>query len=140
MRYCYILVLLLLPALLHAQAPDTLGVVVHADPRLALLFVKKQETGYHGIKGSIHSQHGFRVQIYNGNNRGEAQQRKVDFIRRYPNVRSYLSYIAPTFRLKVGDFKTRAAAYELYNQINGIYMPCMVVPDIVEINTLRDND
>ncbi len=140
MRYCYILLLLMLPALLHAQSPDTLGVVVHADPRLAMLFVKKQENGYHGIKGSIHSQRGFRVQIYNGNDRTVAQQRKVDFIRRYPNIRSYLSYIAPTFRLKVGDFKTRAAAYELYNQINDIYTPCMVVPDIVEINTLRDND
>lgn len=140
MRYCYLFVLLLLPALLRAQAPDTSGVVVHADPRLALLFVKKQENGYHGIRGSIHSSRGFRVQIYNGNNRLEAQQRKVDFIRRYPNVRSYMSYIAPTFRVKVGDFKSRAEAYKFYQQVSGVYNPCMVVPDIVEINTLRDGD
>jgi hypothetical protein len=141
MRYYYLLLLLLLPALLHAQGTDTLsGVRVHEDPRLALLFVKKRETGMHGIKGSIHSARGFRVQIYNGSSRAEAQQRKVDFIRRYPNIRSYMSYIAPTYRVKVGDFKTRAEAYKLYQQISGLYTPCMVVPDIVEINTLRNDD
>jgi hypothetical protein len=140
MRFYYLLLLLLMPAFAFAQAADTLGVVVHADPRLALLFSKKHETGLHGIRGSIRSTRGFRVQIYNGNSRAEAQARKIDFIRRFPNVRSYLSYIAPSYRLKVGDFKTRADAFKLYNQISSLYSPCMVVPDIVEINTLRDDD
>lgn len=140
MRIWGLLLLLLVPGLLQAQSKDTAGVVVHADKRLALLFAKKQESGIHGIKGSIHSQHGFRVQIYNGNNRNEAQQRKIDFIRRYPNVRSYMSYIAPSYRVKVGDFRTRAEAMRFYQQITGYYTPCMVVPDIVEINTLRDEN
>jgi hypothetical protein len=140
MRYRYLLLLILLPCLGHAQSPDTAGVVLHTDPRLALLFVKKQESGYHGLKGSIRSTRGFRVQIYNGNDRAVAQQRKVDFIRRYPNIRSYMSYIAPSYRVKVGDFKSRAEAYKLYQQISSFYTPCMVVPDIVEINTLRDDD
>jgi hypothetical protein len=141
MRYCYLLILpLLLPVSLPAQTHDTLSVVVHADPRLALLFAKKHEAGFHGIRGSIHSAHGFRVQIYNGGNRGEAQARKVDFIHRFPNVRSYMSYIAPTYRVKVGDFKTRAEAIKFYQQINAFYTPCMVVPDIVEVNTLRDEE
>lgn len=140
MRLISLIILLMLPALLHAQQPDTSGVVVHADPRLAMLFVKKQESGYKGLKGSIRSTRGFRVQIYNGNDRIVAQQRKVDFIRRYPNIRSYMSYIAPSYRVKVGDFKTRAEAYKLYQQISSLYTPSMVVPDIVEINTLRDDD
>ena len=139
-RYYYLIILLALPALLHAQVPDTTGVVLHADPRLAVLFVKKHETGFHGIRGSIRSVRGFRVQIYNGNDRGIATQRKIDFIRRFPNVRSYISYRAPTFRVKVGDFKTRADAYKLYQQVSALYNPCMVVPDIVEINSLRDDD
>jgi hypothetical protein len=142
-RYLLIILLIaLLPQPLEAQTvpKDTLGVVMHADPRLAVLFVKKRESGYKGIKGSIHSARGFRVQIYSGNDRGMATQRKIDFIRRFPNMRSYMSYIAPTFRVKVGDFKTRQEAYKFYQQVNDIYTPCMVVPDIVEINTLRDDD
>lgn len=128
------------PALLHGQsADDSTGVVLHADPRLAVLFVKKHESGYKGIRGSIRSVRGFRVQIYNGNDRNIATQRKVDFIRRFPNVRSYMSYISPTFRVKVGDFRTRAEALKFYQVVNKIYTPCMIVPDIVEINTLRDD-
>jgi hypothetical protein len=135
-----LLILLLAPALLRAQTADTAGVVLHADPRLAVLFVKKHETGYRGLRGSIRSVKGFRVQIYNGNDRNVANQRKIDFIRRFPEVRSYISYIAPTFRVKVGDFRTRAEAYKFYQQVSSLYTPCMIVPDIVEINTLRDDD
>ena len=139
-RLYYLIILLAIPAILKAQAPDTTGVIIHADPRLALLFVKKHESGFHGIRGSIRSVRGFRVQIYNGNDRAVATQRKIDFIRRFPNVRSYISYKAPTFRVKVGDFKTRADAYKLYQQVSPLYNPCMVVPDIVEINSLRDDN
>ena len=140
MRYLIFLLLLALPSVLQAQQKDTLGVVVHTDPRLSLLMAKKPESGYHGLRGSIHSARGFRVQIYNGNDRRAAQERKVDFIRRYPNIKSYMSYISPTYRVKVGDFKTRAEAVRLYQEISSLYTPCMVVPDIVEINTLRDEN
>jgi hypothetical protein len=139
-RYYFLVFLLALPAVLHAQIRDTAGVILHSDPRLAVLFVKKHEGGYHGIRGSIRSVRGYRVQIYNGNDRAVAQQRKIDFIRRFPNVRSYISYRAPTFRVKVGDFKTRAEASKFYQQVSGLYAPCMVVPDIVEVNSLRDDN
>lgn len=132
-----------IPFNLIAQTADTAkpkGVIFHADPRLAIFLAKKQEGGYHGLKGSIRSGQGFRVQIYSGNDRAAATQRKIDFIRRYPNIRSYISYIAPTFRVKVGDFKTRAEAYKLLKELNSYYSPCMVVPDIIEINSLRDDD
>lgn len=136
------LILLLLPLASLAQdaAGYTTGVVVHADPRLAILFSSKPESGYQGLRGSIHSARGYRVQIYNGNDRNTAQQRKVDFIRRFPGLRAYLSYIAPTYRLKVGDFKTRAEAMKLYKELSPLYSPCMVVPDIVVINTLRNEN
>ncbi len=139
----FLFVILLIPFSTFAQGKDTggfQGVNFHADPRLAILFSKKQESGLHGIKGSIRSVPGYRVQIYSGNDRTAATQRKIDFIRRYPNVRSYISYIAPTFRVKVGDFKSKAEAYKLLQQLSAYYSPCMVVPDIVEINTLRDDD
>jgi hypothetical protein len=139
MRLIFLL-LILTPALLRAQTADTTGVVLHADPRLAILFAKKHETGYRGLRGSIRSVKGYRVQIYNGNDRNVANQRKIDFIRRFPEVRSYISYIAPTFRVKVGDFRTRAEAYKFYQEVSRLYTPCMIVPDIVEINTLRDDD
>lgn len=115
--------------------PAKTGVTVHADPRLAILARK-----YRNVQlGVIRSGQGFRVQIYNGNDRQKATEIKVDFMRRFPNVRTYLTYVQPQFRVKVGDFRTRAEAGELYRQVSTLYNPCMIVPDIVVINTLKDD-
>lgn len=133
------ILLVIFSTLAKAQMPDSNGVVFHEDPRLAILFARKQEEGFKSIRGAIYSQKGFRVQIYNGNDRNLATQRKIDFIRRFPGVPSYMSYIAPSFRVKVGNFKSRTDAYEFYRQVSPLYAPCMVVPDIVVINSLRND-
>lgn len=111
------------------------GVIVHADPRLAVLEKKHKNIQL----GVIRSGRGFRIQIYNGNDRTKATQIKVDFMRRFPNVRTYLSYIQPQFRLKVGDFRTRAEAQEMYNAVRELYNPSMIVQDIIVVNTLKDD-
>ncbi len=117
----------------------TTGVIIHADPRLAILAaaIKPKNTGRSG--GMIRSGRGFRVQIFNGNDRIKATERKVDFMQRFPGVRTYMTYIQPQFRVKVGNFKTRAEAHKLYQQLNSLYSPVMIVPDIIEINTLKDD-
>lgn len=114
---------------------DSIGVVLHADPRLALLIKNHRNVQV----GYIYSGKGYRVQIYTGNDRVKANEVKVDFIRRYPGIRTYLTYVQPQFRVKVGDFKTRGEAEKLFNETNSIYGACMIVPDIVVINNLKDD-
>ena len=48
--------------------------------------------------------------------------------------------LRPLSGSRSATLKPGAAAYEFYQEVSGIYNPCMVVPDIVEINTLRDGD
>lgn len=140
MRFLF-LVVMLLPTLAFAQnAADSAGVVVHVDPRLSILLSNMPESGYQSLKSSIRSVHGYRIQIYNGRDRNEAQQRKIEFIRSHPDTRAYLSYMAPTYRLKVGDFKTREDAIPLYRELTRQYSPCMIVPDIVVLNLLRNEN
>lgn len=74
---------------------------------------------------------GYRVQIYNGTSRDEAMRVKADFMRSYPGVASYLSYVAPNYRVKVGNFRRREDAMGLYQEANDTYKPCMIVPDAV---------
>ncbi len=112
---------------------DTSGVVIYGDARLAVL-TKKRASG-----PAIRSGQGYRVQIYSGNDRSEATRIKTDFMRRFPGVRTYMTYVQPQFRVKVGDYSSRQEAAKMYRQVNSIYNPCMIVPDIVEINTLRDD-
>jgi hypothetical protein len=152
MKYSYLLVILV--AMLAASpckaqqtatedSTGATGVVLHADPRLSLLV-------YHATKpdnynaagrrtGSIYSVRGFRVQIYSGNDRNVATKRKIDFLHRFPGVRTYMTYVAPTFRVKVGDYKDRSSAQAMYQQVSKLYSPCMIVNDIIEINTFRND-
>ncbi len=79
-----------------------------------------------GFKGS-----GYRVQIYNGTSREEAMRVKAEFMRAYPNIRTYFSYVSPHYRVKVGDFRRREDAQGLFNEASDTYRPCMIVPDAI---------
>ncbi|MBS1783568.1 MAG: SPOR domain-containing protein [Bacteroidetes bacterium] len=124
---------------------DSTGVIVHTDPRIAILTAPEnmssitKRNNNQSRTGSIHSGRGFRVQIYNGSDRHKANTAKVDFIRRFPSIRAYITYIQPQFRVKVGDFRSRSEAQKFMSQLNGVYSPLMVVPDIIEINTFKND-
>lgn len=142
MKRLYYILLMLLVSISPVWAQKTAvsedgekGVVVHADPRLAVLVKKNVNVN----KGLIRSGRGYRVQIYSGNDRQKATNIKIDFMRRFPGVRTYMTYVSPHFRVKVGDYTTRQAAADMYRQASTLYSPCMIVPDIIVINTLRDD-
>lgn len=124
------------------------SVTLITDPRLNIVTSyseteKQSNTTNNNAKtqsGSIRSARGYRVVIYSGIDRTKANNTKADFMRRNPGVRVYMTYALPQYKIKVGDFSTRNEANELYRQLSGLYSPCMVVPDIVEINTFRKND
>ena len=128
---------------------DTKNVVLFADERLSVL-TGYQETakptgvfannGSKNISGSIHSARGYRVIIYSGIDRAKANSTKADFMRRHPGTRVYMSYALPQYRVKVGDYTSRQEANEFYRKLSSTYSPCMIVPDIVEVNTFRKND
>ena len=135
MKNALVLVLIFLGYSAIAQQADTGSVNIHADQRLAVVVSKPTNTN----RAFIGKVRGFRVQIYNGNDRKKASQAKLDFMRAFPGVRSYLVYNNPQFRVRVGDFKSRREAMDLYNKVSAKFNPCMIVPDVVNINTVRKN-
>ncbi len=84
---------------------------------------------------SVSSGKGFRVQIYNGPDRNKAIAVKSEFMRLYPGVRTYLTYVSPGFRVKVGDYRNRSDAAGMLRELNSVYNPSMIVPDIINIST-----
>jgi hypothetical protein len=124
------------------------AVALFSDPRIHIVSsfseTKKQNipptNNSKILSGSIRSAKGYRVLIYSGIDRTKANKTKVDFMRRNPGVRVYMTYALPQYKVKVGNFSTRNEADNLYRQMSGLYSPCMVVPDIVEINTFRKHD
>jgi len=110
-------------------------VVIYADSRLEPALKRHKDAMY----GSIYSTRGYRLQIYSGNDRLKATKLKIDFLRRFPGVHAYMSYIQPQFRVKVGDYKTRQEAEQMYHEVGDLCNPCMIVPDIVVINTFKND-
>ena len=63
---------------------------------------------------------GYRIQIFfdSGlNSSDRAKLAKDDFILKYPEIPAYVSWKAPNYRVRVGDFKTRLEAEKILQQI-----------------------
>lgn len=74
---------------------------------------------------------GFRVQIFSGPSRSEAVNVQNTFLRQYSEMGAYLNYEEPNYRVKVGDFRTRAEANEFMRKMRGQYSNVFVfVEDI----------
>ncbi len=119
----------------HAQRKGEVEVV--ADPLIALMQRHRMGTNITATSGSKPSvvdkknatrttAMGFRVQIYSGANRTEAYAEQARFKRLYKDLDTYVSYEEPNYRVKVGDFRSRAEAQDLMQglrkQFNNVFV------------------
>lgn len=63
---------------------------------------------------------GYRIQVYfsssrQGRNVARARAREVAL--KYPHYRTYISYVAPQWRLRIGDFKSREEAQKALKRV-----------------------
>lgn len=85
---------------------------------------------------------GYRIQIFSDNNhstaKNEALVKERNVIARFPTLASYLTYKAPTWRLRVGDFRTQEEAVEVAKEIKRAFptyaREITIVRDRVTIN------
>jgi hypothetical protein len=124
-----------------AVAQDTSSVVVHKDPRLDLLLKKQGEANAAFVKANSRTARGFRLLVVNTNKRDEAIEAKTKVYTNFPELKAYLVYQSPYFRLKVGNFKTREEAQQ-YQKSLGYYFPrgVFVIPDTIEVTPEKDSD
>ena len=64
---------------------------------------------------------GFRVQIFSGSSRRDAENVRRSFQSQNSDINAYLDYVEPNYRVKVGDFTSRSAATEYMRQLRGRY-------------------
>jgi hypothetical protein len=104
-------------------------IAVTTDPRIDATL-----TRYTELK---HLQRGYRVQIFLGD-RKTAEEHKRTFLQKYPDVPAYMSFLAPNFRLRVGDLRTRLEAERLLRDLKVLYPGSYIVPDEIEMPRLPD--
>ena len=82
---------------------------------------------------SIRYINGFRIQIYVGNVRQEADAAKSFIYQSFPDLNPYVSYSQPTYRVKVGDFMYRSDAEQYLELIREQYSSAVILADRVDI-------
>lgn len=64
---------------------------------------------------------GYRVQVFSGNNqrtsKDEAFKKEKEVKEVFPNLKTYVTYVAPFWRLRVGDYSSHDEAYYVQRQL-----------------------
>ena len=72
---------------------------------------------------------GYRVQIFFGSNRQAAYSAQAKFKDEYPELRTYITYIEPNFKVRVGDFRTRLEAQKLQSELTQMFSSLFIIPE-----------
>ncbi|MEZ5045647.1 MAG: SPOR domain-containing protein [Chitinophagaceae bacterium] len=89
------------------------------------------------LTGNIKSIRGFRICLYSGSNREEALKIKRAYIKNYPGSTSYISYMRPYYRIKIGDFESKKIATKELKKLLPTYPSAFIVPDVVTIKQIH---
>ena len=113
---------------------DSSSVVVHKDPRIDLLIKKQAEINEITTRDSRKIAKGFRLLVINTSKREEAITAKTRLYQYFPELKSYLLYQSPYYKLKAGNFKERKDA-EAYQKKLTAFFPkgVFVMNDLIEV-------
>jgi hypothetical protein len=136
------LVLLFVTVSLGALAQtDSNTIVVHKDPRIDLLVKKQIEINEVTTRNSRRSAQGYRIQVISTNNRTKALEAKTRIYQHFPELKSYLMYQSPFFKLKVGNFLERQEAENYLHDIMALFPAGVyVVRDMVEVKPEKSTE
>jgi len=125
-------------SILH-RPTDTSSVIVHKDPRIDLLVKKQVQINEETSREARRVGKGYRLLVINTSNRDEATAAKTKVYTFFPELKSYLLYQAPFFKLKVGNFKEKKEAEE-YQQRLQKYFPkgVFIMNDTIEVKLETD--
>jgi hypothetical protein len=120
---------------------DSNSVIIHKDPRLDLLVKKQIQINEFTSRDARRIGKGFRLLVVNTNKRDEAIEAKTKVYTYFPELKSYLIYQAPYFKLKVGNFKERKEAEDYLNKLKKHFpQGVFVMNDVIELKIDLDKE
>jgi hypothetical protein len=125
-KYCFFFVVMLAPAIASAQTRGKVQVVAPSlfDTLLAKRATLNKSRGS-AVAGFV-SSYGYRVQIYSGSNRSAAFNAQAKFNSEFPEMRTYIIYREPNFKVRAGDFRSRIEAERMKEQLKP-WFPAMFI-------------
>ena len=143
MRYLFSICLFFFAATVNAQTQhgDTSTVVVHKDPRVDMLLKKQGEANAAIRRASARTAKGFRLLVVNTNKRDEAIAAKTKVYTNFPELKAYLTYQSPYFKLKVGNFRTREEAIDYQKYLKAFFPKGVyIMNDTIEVVPEKDRE
>lgn len=103
---------------LQEDRPSEGTIIINASPEInSLIGRKSSEVSVSDYQRAS----GYRIQFYSGNeprrSKEEAFRRQELISEAFPDVSTYVTYVTPYWRLRVGDFRSQEEAYLLMMQI-----------------------
>ena len=105
-------------------------VIIHQEERIGRLM--------DDFAARKHTLKGYRVQIFLGGDRQAGQQVRREFLLKHVDIPAYEDYLAPNFRVRVGDLRTRMEAARLLRELKADYPGAYIVPDEIEMPRLPE--
>jgi len=110
------------------------AVLVHVDPRVDSLLKKQIQINELTTRDSRRNIPGYRIQVANSPDRNQVFAIKTKIYQAYPELKPYLIYQPPNYKLKVGNFKTPEEAEPYLQKLtqdfhSGVYL----VHDTIEV-------
>ena len=127
-----ILLLLSFSSVLAQQSPGNSGEIkIVQDEKVDLLVSKHIQINQNrsGIDG-------YRIQIFfdsGTNSKTRAQSIFDSFKNKNPETDAYLTFKAPNYKVRVGDFRTKLDAQRFLNSIIGEYPNAWVIEDMINL-------
>lgn len=107
--------------------------VINADNRIEQL-VSYLGTA-HAPETSV-KLNGYRVQLYFNNDKSICNQARSKFLSATNDVKAYIQYQAPHYRLRVGNFRTLLQAEKFKKEISGHFPDAITVKDGIDLPNL----
>ena len=138
LRIYTLFTLLFVACLVCAQEPATVisdyleaksegKVTVNQPSALRERLIQKQTTGESAETAGdeVKTAVGYRIQVFSDNNprtaKSQAQARERNISARFPELSVYLLYKSPSWRVRVGDFKTQGQATQVMQEIKDAF-------------------
>jgi hypothetical protein len=80
---------------------------------------------------------GYRIQLFSGSERNNANALKTKFLKLYPETPAYLIYQQPYFKLRVGDYRTKIEAQQIFYKLQDDFGQVIIIPDKINLPKLN---
>jgi parvulin-like peptidyl-prolyl isomerase len=120
----------------QAQYTNNPSATVHADQR-----IDKLVDLHIAYNQEFPIMDGYRIQLNMSSGNAaldNLNEIKAEFEEKYPEIKSYIIFREPYYRLRIGDFRTRLEAVAFLNRIKRDYPHAWVIKDKIEFPELTN--